>query len=121
MSSTVHRRRSARQDVVDTFRYDARGAGFRVARRFLSQAEATFIRLAGMPRMGTQYEHDHPALTGMRYFPVSRFRKYLVFYRPVADGIEIIRILHGARDMDRFLAEDLGIEEDASDDEVIHE
>jgi toxin ParE1/3/4 len=25
---------------------------------------------------------------------------YLIFYRPLADGIEIVRVLHGARDID---------------------
>jgi hypothetical protein len=25
--------------------------------------------------------------------------KYLIFYRPIDDGIELIRVLHGARDI----------------------
>ena len=29
-------------------------------------------------------------------FPVAR---YVVFYRPAADGIEVVRVLHGARDI----------------------
>jgi len=32
----------------------------------------------------------------LRGFPVGN---YLVFYRPASDGIEIIRVLHGARDI----------------------
>jgi toxin ParE1/3/4 len=24
---------------------------------------------------------------------------YLIFYRPISDGIEIVRVLHGARDI----------------------
>ncbi len=27
------------------------------------------------------------------------FRKYLVFYIPRSDGIEVVRVLHGARDL----------------------
>ena len=96
MSKKIHRRAQARQDLVDIFRYYAREAGFRVARRFLAQADATLNRLAGMPGIGTCYNHDHPALAGVRYFPISRFRVYVIFYRPVTDGIEIIRVLHGA-------------------------
>jgi len=117
MSKTIHRRLKVRQDLVDTFRYYAREAGFRVAQRFFAQAEATFARLAGTPGMGTRYEHDHPALADLRFFPVSRFRKYLVFYRPVADGIEVVRVLHGARDIHAILAEEFGIEEDARYDD----
>jgi toxin ParE1/3/4 len=107
----------ARQDLVDTFRHYSREAGFRVARRYFAQAEATFTRLAGMPGIGTTYDHDHPALAGLRFLPISRFRKYLVFYRPVADGIEIVRVLHGARDIQSVLAEEFGVEADASGDE----
>ena len=110
MSKKIHRRARARQDLVDIFRYYAQEAGFRVARRFFAQADATFTRLANMPGIGTHYEHDHPALAGVRYFLISRFRSYVVFYRPVADGIEIIRVLHGARDIDAILRNEIAIE-----------
>ena len=118
MSKTIHRRPKTRQDLVDVCRYYAREAGFRVAQRFLAQAEATFTRLARMPGMGTRYEHDHPALAGLCFFPISRFPKYVVFYRPVADGIEIVRVLHGARDIATILAQELGVEEEAGDDDA---
>lgn len=39
----------------------------------------------------------------MRRWPVTGFENYLVYYRPLRDGIEIIRILHGARDIARLL------------------
>jgi toxin ParE1/3/4 len=114
MSKNVHRRLKARQDLVDIFRYYASEAGFRVAQRFFAQAEDTFSRLASMPGMGTCYEHDHAALAGLRYFPLSRFRNYVVFYRPVADGIEIVRVLHGARDVPGILTEEIGRDDDGS-------
>ncbi len=113
MSKAIHRRRAARQDLMEIFRYYAREAGLRVAERFFTQAEATFTRLAGMPGMGTQYDHNHPALAELRFFPVSRFPKYIVFYRPAADGIQIVRVLHGARDIAGILAEEFGVNDDA--------
>jgi toxin ParE1/3/4 len=103
--SAIHRRSKARQDLVEIFRYHTREAGLHVAQRFFAQAEATFTRLAGMPGLGTPYGHPHPALAEVRFFPVARFRKYIVFYRVVADGIEIVRVLHGARDIAGILAE----------------
>jgi toxin ParE1/3/4 len=120
MSKAIHRRRAARQDLVEILRHYAREAGLRVAERFSTQAEATFTRLAGMPGLGTPYDHDHPALAELRYVPISRFRKYLVFYRRVAGGIEIVRVLHGARDIATILAEDFGIDADVGDDEASH-
>ena len=116
MSRNVHLRRKARQDVMEIFRYYAGEAGLRIARRFLSQLRATSTRLAGMPGIGNQFEHEHPALDRLRVVPVSRFPKYLVFYRPVADGIEIVRVLYGAHDIAAILAEEFAVEDQPSDD-----
>jgi toxin ParE1/3/4 len=71
-----------------------------------------------MPGMGTRYEPDEPLYADLRYLPISRFRLYLVFYRPVQGGIEVLRALHGARDIHGVLAEEFGIEEDAADHEA---
>ena len=118
MKGAVHRRAGARRDLIAIYRHYAREAGLRIADRFLAAAEETFRLLAGMPGMGTRYEHDHPALAELRVFPLSsRFKAYVVFYRPVADGVEIVRVLHGARDLRRILAEEFGIEEEAGDEE----
>ena len=35
-------------------------------------------------------------LSGLRGFPVGN---YVIFYQPVDDGIENVRVLHGARDI----------------------
>jgi toxin ParE1/3/4 len=70
-----------------------------------------------MPGMSPRYEHDHPALAELRVSVLSApFNAYLIFYRPVAGGIEVVRVLHGARDIPRILAEEFGIEEGAGDD-----
>jgi len=46
----------------------------------------------------------------------SRFRKYLVFYRPISGGIEVLHVLHGARDIAGILAEEFGVKDDADDE-----
>ena len=33
----------------------------------------------------------------LRSFPVGN---YIIFYRPIEDGVEIVRVLSGARDID---------------------
>ncbi len=41
---------------------------------------------------------------GLRSFPVGR---YVIFYRPVTKGIEVVRVLHSARDLvDTLFGED---------------
>jgi toxin ParE1/3/4 len=36
-------------------------------------------------------------ISGLRSFPVGR---YLIFYSTLPDGIEAVRVLHSARDLD---------------------
>jgi toxin ParE1/3/4 len=114
--STIHKLPAARRDLVDIFYHYVRQGTLPTARRFLAQAEATFQRLAGMPDMGARYQPDEPRYADLRFFPVSRFRMYLVFYRPVPGGIQVLRVLHGARDLHGLLAEEFGIEEGADED-----
>lgn len=108
----VVRRPTANRDLVSIFRHLARQAGMRVADRFFAEAEATFARLAGMPGIGAPYRPDEPLYADLRYFPVSRYRDSLVFYRPIPGGIEVYRVLHGARDIDGILKEEFGVDDD---------
>jgi toxin ParE1/3/4 len=113
--SHIVRRSSANRDLVAIFRKYARDAGIRVADRFFTEAELTFERLAGMPSMGTRYAPDEPLYADLRYFPIARFRTYLVFYRAIPDEIEVLRVLHGARDIHSILTDEFGVEENDDD------
>lgn len=108
VSREVQQRAQARRDLVEAIAYLAERSE-QAARRFRVQAEATFGRLAALPGIGTCYEPEDPAYAELRYFPITKFPKYLVFYRPVPDGIEVVRVLHGARDIAFILEDDLGI------------
>ncbi len=99
----------ARRDLVEIFGYYAREAGHDTARRFFVQADATFERLATMPGLGARFEPGTSASTDLRFSPIARFKNYLVFYRPIEGGIEIVRVLHGARDIPGLLAEEFGV------------
>jgi len=117
----VIRRRLARQDLVEIFRHYAREAGLDIADAFLVEVEAAFTRIASMPQIGTPYEHEHEALADLRFLPLSRFRKYLVFYRATAEWIEIVRVLHGARDFHGILAEEFVADEPGGDEAIENE
>lgn len=58
--------------------------------------------LAEMPRLG-RVRRTRGRLKWLRSWPLSEFGPYIVFYLPVDTGIEVIRVLHGARDIDREL------------------
>jgi toxin ParE1/3/4 len=81
-------------------------AGLDTALRFYDAAAATFEKLARTPRLGEQRESSDPRLSGLRVWRVEGFPNHLIFYRPIDGGIEVIRVLHAARDIDRVLASD---------------
>jgi len=45
-------------------------------------------------------------LHNVRMWPVPKFRRYLVFYRELADVVEIVRVVHGARDLPSLFSDD---------------
>jgi toxin ParE1/3/4 len=67
------------------------------ADRLLASLQATFALLATNPAMGRRRDELRP---GLRSFPVGT---YVAFYRIVGDVVEIVRVLHGRRDIEREL------------------
>lgn len=63
------------------------------ADRFIRTIVSRFPTLASMPRMG---RHREELAAELRSFPVDNF---VIFYRPMDGGIEVVRVLHGARDL----------------------
>lgn len=64
----------------------------------MSNAEASFNALARQPGMGAPLMLTHPDLAGMRKWAVKGFGNYLIFYMPRANGVSVVRVLHGTRD-----------------------
>jgi toxin ParE1/3/4 len=98
-----HVRPSADLDLDGHAEYLVREASLKTALRFYDAAASTFEALARMPGMGEQRESSNPRLAGLRVWRVNGFPNHLVFYRLIGDGVEIIRVLHGARDIDSVL------------------
>jgi toxin ParE1/3/4 len=92
-------RPKADQDLDDQAYYLATQAGPDLGRHFLLAAHETFGLLAAQPQMGWRPRLKHPDLTSLRVFPLSGFEKMLVLYRPRPDGVEILRVLHGSRNL----------------------
>lgn len=67
--------------------------------RFYEAADATFEQLAAMPEMGVVRDFGLPRLAGMRMFRVRDFPQHVVFYRVTAKAVEIVRVLHAARNV----------------------
>jgi len=94
---------AADRDIDGQAVYLMREASLETALRFYDATAATFDKLARMPGMGERRESSNPRLAGLRVWRIDGFPDHLLFYRPVEGGIEIIRVLHGARDVDAVL------------------
>jgi toxin ParE1/3/4 len=97
-------RPKADRDLDDQADYLADVASREVGHRFLIAAHETFALLASEPRMGWRPKTKNPALQQMRVFRVAGFKKMLVLYLPRAEGIEVLRVVHGSRNLQDLLA-----------------
>ena len=70
------------------------------ADNLLESFHEKFEILVSMPEMGRQRDDVE---SGLRSFPVGR---YLIFYNLLEDAIEIVRVLHGSRNLDLVFSED---------------
>ncbi len=71
----------------------------RAAEKMLMTIDKKCRLLAESPEMGRTREE---LARGLRSFPAD---PYVIFYKPRHDGIEIIRVLHGARDIENTIEE----------------
>jgi plasmid stabilization system protein ParE len=61
------------------------------------------IRLGKTPDKGTALKNPQSETeSGVRLWPVSRYRNYLILYRVEPDLIRVLRILQAAQDWTRF-------------------
>lgn len=105
--SEVNKRPQVIRDLIELATYIAEDS-LDASDRFLAAAEETFKQLAKMPGMGKLCQFANPNLAGVRQQAIKGFRKYLVFYFSSDSGVEILRVIHGARDIEAILEDDLG-------------
>lgn len=77
------------------------------ALQFFSAVRSTIELLTEMPYIGAPADMGEAKLHSLRYVRIEGFKKYLLFYRPLAskDGIVVHRVLNQARDIIPLLEE----------------
>lgn len=93
----------AETDLLDQAQYLAENASPETAFRFAEAADDTFAFLATTPEAGAVWESQTAPVPGLRLWRIKGFEKHRVFYRPTEDGIDVVRVLHGHRDIDAIL------------------
>jgi len=92
-------------DANETALYIVRDS-VEAAMRIYKPAEQTYQAIRESPERWPRYEMPERELAGLRKRAVVGFRNFLVFYRIVGNRVEIVRVLHGARDIPSALADD---------------
>jgi plasmid stabilization system protein ParE len=91
----------AEDDLSEIKAYLVRQGGSRLARHVLGELRAAFRFLGGTPGAG----HSREDLTDapVKFWTVF---SYLIAYDPAKRPIEIVRVMHGARDVPSLLGDD---------------
>jgi toxin ParE1/3/4 len=94
---TVRIANSAISDLHDIWSYVAQ-SDVEAASRLVKEIIRRFGFLRDNPFMGQQQAH---LLVNLRSLHV---KGYLIFYEPFEDRVEILRVLHGSRDVEAIFA-----------------
>ena len=100
-------RPQARKDIRDTAAHLLVEASEAVAVRFQAAVQNLTHTLAGMPGIGVPCPFRNPKLHDVRRLTVTGFENWLLFYRDTEGRIDVIRVLHGARDIGAIFEEDI--------------
>ena len=92
-------RERANNDIDAIARFIAKD-NLEAGMRFYDAVAHDLLLLAENPGIGARRIVREPRLKDLRSWPVSGYRNYLVFYLPAGDGIDVVRVLHGARTVD---------------------
>ena len=95
----ILKRPRAKADLAEIWGYIAEDSEDR-ADAFIDVIDKKLSTLAENPGIG---KARNELGEGVRSFPVGR---YILFYRAIPEGIDVIRVLHGARDLNAVFDRD---------------
>jgi toxin ParE1/3/4 len=91
-------------DEAEFYEYLARHSAT-TAQRFVDKVNETLRRLCLHSTPGMPWTSENPKLAGLRWAKIRGFPKHLIFFRLGDERIEVVRILHGSRDIESLLEE----------------
>jgi len=95
--------RRAVRDIEEAVDHYLAEADIEIAQRFIDAVETAFDLIARQPGIGSlRYAHELQT-PGLRNWGPSEFPQ-LLFYVVSNDAIDVLRVLHGARDIPSTLA-----------------
>ena len=76
------------------------------AERFLDAVQKAFDLIGGQPGIGSRRYAHLPMWEDLRLWPVPGFERHLIFYVERPGHVDVLRVLHGARDIPAALMDD---------------
>ena len=89
-------------DVLEQANWYKNQSGEDLAIRWERAVTSTLLRILRTPRIGTPCRFKSDELHDVRRVPVARFNKHLIFYRVRQSEFLVLRVVHGARDLEKL-------------------
>ena len=94
---------AAVSDIQEQADWYEQRSGRALAQRWENEITAALIRIQKNPRSGAKCGFSAHELQGIRRMPIAGFPRHLIFYRAEEEEIRILRVVHGARDLESLL------------------
>ena len=90
-------------DILEQADWYVTQAGRALAKRWEKAVRSAILRVLRRPAAGAPCSFESSELLGVRRIAISGFPKHLLFYRFDGGEILILRVVHGARDLEHLL------------------
>lgn len=87
-------------DILEQADWYRQQSDSRLAQRWEKSVTSTLLRIVENPLAGTLCRFKSKELSDVRRLPVDGFRKHLIFYRFKTKRLLLLRVVHGARDLE---------------------
>lgn len=92
----------AAADIVEQADWYEAHSGRALAERWEKAVTTAVLRIVQNPNAGPPCNFESPELHGIRRIAITGFPKHLIFYRLIENEVFVMRIVHGARDLERL-------------------
>ncbi len=94
---------AAVSDILEQSDWYVEQSGKPLARRWEKAVTSVLLRILGNPFAGAPCAFRPPELREIRRMMIAGFPRHLVFYRASKTEVFVLRIVHGARDLENLL------------------
>ena len=87
-------------DILEQADWYEQRSSLTLAKRWNNAVTAALLRIVASPHSGSPCTFHAIELQAVRRMPIAKFSKHLIFYRVEKDALLILRVIHGARDLE---------------------